>query len=47
MTRKIQLLLLLAGGLAPMVASAVDPVESVPIGEPVERHLSDYQPFGT
>jgi flagellar motor protein MotB len=47
MTRRIPLLLLMASGLAPVAASAVEPVESVPIGEPVERHLSDYQPFGT
>jgi flagellar motor protein MotB len=45
MTRRISLLLL-ACGLVPVAAFAVDAVESVPIGEPVERHLSDYQPFG-
>jgi flagellar motor protein MotB len=45
MTRKLPLLLL-ACGLVPGAAFGADPVESVPIGEPVERHLSDYQPFG-
>ena len=41
-----RILLLLACAALPAAAVRADEVRDVPIGEPVERHLSDYQPFG-
>jgi len=41
-----KILLLLGGAALAAAATRADVVRDVPIGEPVERHLSDYQPSG-
>jgi flagellar motor protein MotB len=46
MSKRISLLLLSCGFMAAPVIHAEDVVDSR-LGEPVERHLDDYQPFGT
>ena len=46
MSKRISLLLLSYGLLSAAGVPAADVVDA-PIGEPVERHLDDYQPYGT
>src|SRR5688572_21272137 len=46
MSKRISLLLLSYGLLSAAGLPAADVVDA-PIGEPVERHLDDYQPYGT